>query len=267
MQSQISGIDCHAHVTQRVQTLDPMRHSEPEIDVTASDYLALLGQHGLTHGVLTAPSFYGHDNSLLLAALRESKGFLRGVVSVDPEIDRNTLAQWHQLGVCGVRFNLIRRSQVPDFSEHRYQALFDFLKSLGWHVEIYIESERFPTVVQPIVDSNVRIVIDHFGSPTEAEGVNGSGFRAVLGALERGQTWIKLSAPYRFPTLPLKALTDQLARAGGEECLLWGSDWPWVSFAQTVNYQDCLGWLERCAPEALRRKAILTDNPRVPFRF
>jgi predicted TIM-barrel fold metal-dependent hydrolase len=267
MDTPIIGIDCHAHVTRRGTALDPLRHSEPEVDVEAADFLAVLEQHGLSHGVLTAPSFYGLDNSLLLEALQQSGGRLRGVVNVDPDVDRQLLRQWHDWGVTGVRFNLLKRNPVPDFSDHRHQALFEFLRSLGWHVELYIESNRFESVAAPLLQSGVRIVLDHFGSPIEADGRAGRGYRAVLKAVERGDVWAKLSAPYRFPSQSLSALTDALISAGGTRCLVWGSDWPWVSFSRELQYQDCLRWLEDCCPDSQLRQQILTENPRIPFRF
>lgn len=267
MTDRILGVDCHAHVTRRNATLDPMRHSEPEVDVGAGDYMAVLGAHGLSHGVLTAPSFYGTDNSMLLQALAEFPQYLRGVVNVDPAIDRETLLQWNERGVVGVRFNLIRRARVPDFSDRAYQQLFRFLGRIGWHVEVYIESERFAEVITPIVRSGVRMVFDHFGSPTEPEGLSGRGFQAVIAAVRRGEVWVKLSAPYRIPHPDLRAFAQALLDAGGPGCLLWGSDWPWVSHAATVRYPDCLAGLQAWVPDPGLRARILCLNPRVPFRL
>ena len=65
----VVGVDAHAHVMRRDAPLAAQRHSAPKRDVTVEEYLAVLDRHGVAHGVLTAPSFYGTDNSLLLAAL------------------------------------------------------------------------------------------------------------------------------------------------------------------------------------------------------
>ena len=86
------AVDAHAHVMRRDAPLAALRHSAPKRDVTVEEYLAVLDRHGVTHGVLTAPSFYGTDNSLLLSALDASGGRLRGTVIVEPDIDRAALA-------------------------------------------------------------------------------------------------------------------------------------------------------------------------------
>jgi len=72
----------------REAPLAPGRHSAPKRDCSVEEYLAVLDAHGISHGVLTAPSFYGTDDSLLLDALDRAAGRLRGTVIVAPDIDR-----------------------------------------------------------------------------------------------------------------------------------------------------------------------------------
>src|SRR5258705_277702 len=86
------AVDCHAHVMRRDAPLAPDRHSAPKRDCTVEEYLSVLDANGISHGVLTAPSFYGTDNSLLLDALDRAAGRLRGTIIVDPGIDRASLA-------------------------------------------------------------------------------------------------------------------------------------------------------------------------------
>jgi len=84
----ITGVDCHAHIMAVDLPLAPDIHSRPARDVSAEEYLAVLGSHGISHGVLTAPSFYGSNNILLLDALRRYPHQLRGTVIVDPSSPR-----------------------------------------------------------------------------------------------------------------------------------------------------------------------------------
>src|SRR5258708_30748350 len=88
----IGAVDCHAHVMRRDAPLAPDRHSAPKRDCTVEEYLSVLDANGISHGVLTAPSFYGTDNSLLLDALDRATERLRGTIIVDPGIDRASLA-------------------------------------------------------------------------------------------------------------------------------------------------------------------------------
>jgi len=260
-------VDSHAHITQRTNNLSAQRHSQPEVDVSATDYVNLLQQHGLTYGVLTAPSFYGMDNTVLLQALQEYPKYLRGVVNAEPDTPEDQLKQWDSQGVVGVRFNLIRRDSVPDFSGKSYQDFFQRLRQLRWHVEIYIESSRFAETVGPILESGVELIIDHFGYPVEPEGIHASGFQAVLKALQRPNVHVKLSAPYRMSLPSLVPVAQALKEAAGVESMVWGSDWPWVSFREGQRYELCMAWLVQWIPDPHERYLLVSENARRLFRF
>src|SRR5438874_12011132 len=88
---ELVAVDSHAHVMRRDAPLAPDRHSAPKRDCSVEEYLGVLDAHAISHGVLTAPSFYGTDNSLLLDALDRAGGRLRGTVIVAPDIDREAL--------------------------------------------------------------------------------------------------------------------------------------------------------------------------------
>src|ERR1700681_4683264 len=121
----ITAVDCHAHVMRRDAPLAPDRHSAPKRDCAVEEYLSVLDTHGISHGVLTAPSFYGSDNSLLLDALDRAGERLRGTVIVDPNIDRASLLAMGERGAVGVRLNWVRRSTLPDVSAADYRQLFE----------------------------------------------------------------------------------------------------------------------------------------------
>src|SRR4029077_225209 len=176
----VVAVDCHAHVMLRDAPLAPDRHSAPKRDCTVEEYLAVLDANGVSHGVLTAPSFYGTDNSLLLDALDRAAGRLRGTVIVDPGIDRASLAAIGDRGAVGIRLNWVRRSALPDVSAAGYRQLFANVRDVGWHVEIYLEGPLLAKVLPAIRDSGVTVVVDHFGSPDPARGVACAGFQAVL---------------------------------------------------------------------------------------
>src|SRR5947208_8802794 len=88
----VRAVDAHAHVLMRDLPLVAHRHSAPKHDASVDDYVALLDRHGISHGQLTAPSFYGTDNSLLTASLRAFPSRLRGTAIVDPSITDADLA-------------------------------------------------------------------------------------------------------------------------------------------------------------------------------
>jgi len=245
--------------------LAPDRHSAPKRDCTVEDYLAVLDTHGISHGVLTAPSFYGSDNSLLLDALDRAGGRLRGTVIVDPGIERVALAAMGERGAVGIRLNWVRRSTLPDVSD--YRQLFANVCELDWHVEIYLEGALLAKILPVIRDSGAKVVVDHFGSPDPVQGLACGGFKAVLDGVRAGDTWVKLSAPYRQGGADVQRYVDALLAAGGAQQLVWASDWPFVSHEDEVSYRDCVQWLVDWVPNEAARRIILTDTPTSLFGF
>ena len=191
----ITAVDCHAHVMRRDAPLAPDRHSAPKRDCTVEEYLSVLDAHGISHGVLTAPSFYGADNSLLLDALDRAGGRLRGTIIVDPRIDRASLAAMSARGAAGIRLNWIRRSSLPDVSTADYRHLFANVRDLDWHVEIYLEGPFLAKVLPAIRESGAKVVVDHFGSPDPAQGVACGGFKAVLDGVRAGEQFLGRGLP------------------------------------------------------------------------
>jgi len=257
-------------VLRRDAPLSPDRHSAPKRDCTVEEYLNVLDAHGISYGVLTAPSFYGTDNALLLDALDRAAGRLRGTVIVAPDIDREALAAMGERGVVGIRLNWIRRSSLPDVASADYRRLFASLRELCWHVEIYLEGPLLAGVLPKIRESGVHVVVDHFGSPDPARGVECAGFREVLSAVHDGDTWVKLSAPYRQGRPDggnVQRYVDALLDAGGPQQLVWASDWPFVSHEDQVTYRRCVDWLVEWVPDAATRRVILADTPAELFGF
>jgi len=259
------AVDSHAHVMRTDAPLIAGRHSAPERDVSAEDFLAVLDAHGVTHGVLTAPSFYGSDNSLLLQALAAHPARLRGTVIVEPGTAMAALEAMAGQGVVGIRLNWLRRNPLPDVAAPDYQRLFAMVRELGWHVEIYLDSVSLPAVLPSIRRSGVKVVLDHFGSPNEAQGVDGPGFRLVLDALREGDTWVKLSAPYRLHGTDPRPYVEAMVAARGADRLLWASDWPWTQNAEGRSYRQCQDWLSEWLPDAALRRVVLRDTPAALF--
>ncbi len=263
----IVAVDCHAHVMHRDAPLAPDRHSAPKRDCTVEEYLALLDAHAISHGVLTAPSFYGTDNSLLLDALDRAAGRLRGTVIVAPDIDRDSLEAMAQRGAVGIRLNWFRRASLPDVTAADYRRLFTTVRDLRWHVEIYLEGPSLADVLPRIRESGANVVVDHFGSPDPARGVACRGFQGVLEGVRAGDTWVKLSASYRQGGADCRPYVDALLDAGGPPQLVWASDWPFVSHEDRVTYEGCVNDLERWVPDAATRRIILAETPVKLFGF
>ncbi len=263
----IVAVDCHAHVMRRDAPLAPDRHSAPKRDCPVEEYLRLLDAHGISHGVLTAPSFYGTDNSLLLDSLDRAAGRLRGTVIVAPDVDRSALETMGERGAVGIRLNWFRRSSLPDPTSADYRRLFADVRDLGWHVEIYLEGPLLADVLPRIRESGARVVVDHFGSPDPAGGVACPGFQRVLEGVRVGDTFVKLSASYRQGGVDCRRYVDALLDAAGPQQLVWASDWPFVSHEDRVTYEGCVNDLEQWVPDARTRQVILAETPVKLFGF
>lgn len=259
--------DCHAHVIRTDLPLVSERHSQPAHDALVEDYLSILTAHGVQYGLLTAPSFYGPNNDVLIDALRKSSGRLRGTAIVDPDVSEATLASLQSEGVCGIRLNWIKRQSIPDIQSREYQGLLAKAKNLGLHIEVYLEGEHLPPVLAAINASGARAVIDHFGHPDGADGIHSEGFRALLNALEAGNTWVKLSAPYRLRGSQASALAAKIIEQCNGERAIWGTDWPWISHEGQCTYAQCIASLFECVPDEKIRNRILTKNAHEIFGF
>ncbi|MSP88280.1 MAG: hypothetical protein EXQ92_05630 [Alphaproteobacteria bacterium] len=260
-------IDTHAHVFRRDLPLMPGFRHAPEHDALLPELLDIFNGHGITHGVLTAPSFYGTDNSFLLAALAAAPDRLRGTVIVDSTIPRDRLEALSAQGVIGIRLNMLRRPDLPDLRSAAWRRVLEDAAALDWHLEIYVEGPRLPGLLAPALETGIKVVIDHFGSPDPALRLDCPGFRIVLDAVGTGRIWVKLSAPYRLGGVDPKPYAAALLHAGGPERLVWASDWPWTQNSAGHTYAKVLGWLDRWVPDPAQRRIILDDTPRAVFGF
>ena len=145
----------------------------------------------------------------------------------------------------------------PDLSAPEYRALLRRIRDLDWHVHILEnDGER---IIKPIADLQaygVRLVIDHLGRPDASKGLNCEGFKAVLRAVDKGNTWVKLSAGYRQPSREIaKMYATELLKSAGPERLFWGSDWPFAAYEDKVTYADTVrDFFDWVADPVARRK-------------
>lgn len=190
----------------------------------------LAAPYGVDHFVITQPSFYGTDNTVLLDALDRLQGRGRGVAVIDPHGDDAHLASLVARGVAGLRVNIYSpAARAVGESSDDLEAVTAVAADAGLHVEIIAPLGMLIRRSGFIARSGVPTVIDHYGlfgnaRPDSAEG------QQLLSLVARPHVWIKLSSPYRSPLTPLNIEPDRawlealLAVAPGR--CVWGSDWP-----------------------------------------
>ena len=86
---------------------------------------------GTARIVVVAPSTYGTDNSCTLDAMAQFGPAARGVAVVDTSVTDAELKRLNDLGVRGIRFNLVQSGTTTiDMLEPLSRRVNDF----GWHV-------------------------------------------------------------------------------------------------------------------------------------
>lgn len=253
-------VDCHAHVwTRDMPFIDNPRHT-PDYDFTAEQYLAQLDRHGVQFAVLAGASLFGDYNDYMIDVLRKHKR-LRGTVILDPSVERNVLAGMKADGVVGVRLMFRGLKTLPDITTYEYRRLFRRVRDLDWHVHLHTEGPRLPPLLEFLESTGVKLVIDHFGTPDPGKGINCEGFQRMLRSIERGRTWVKMSAGYRIGPANAAIYARALLRSARPDRLLWASDAPFASFETKVTYQDTIDALYDWVPDALTRHQITAANP------
>ncbi|WP_321939988.1 MULTISPECIES: amidohydrolase family protein [unclassified Paraburkholderia] len=269
--SYVTGIDSHAHIFVQGLPLAAQRRHAPDYDATLDQYVDQLASHGMSHGVLVQPSFLGVDNSFLAAVSKRYARRFRGVAVVDPEVGDEELEALNAAHVVGARLNLIG-VPLPDFHGRRWSALLSRLNALRWHVEVQVHAADLPYVLDALLAHRCTVVVDHFGRPDAARGVDDPGFRHLVSKASSGDVWVKLSAAYRSVqgacgTESAIALAAALLDAFSAQRLVWGSDWPHTQHRHLVDYAAAANALQRWIPDEAARRTILTTSAVELFRF
>ncbi|WP_199175600.1 amidohydrolase family protein [Telmatospirillum siberiense] len=263
------AIDCHAHVFTRDLPLAGERRYAPDYDATIAQYLAMLDDNGMSHGVLVQPSFLGTDNSYMLEALTSMPSRLRGIAVVAPDIETDALQVLDRQGVVGVRLNLLGRPD-PVFTSREWSRHLGDISRLGWQVELQAEAGRLPALLPPLLASGCTVVVDHFGKPDPVAGIDDPGFRYLLSVGKSRQVWVKLSAAYRNGSAGraiAQAAIPLLKAEFGLDRLVWGSDWPHTQFERVANPAEARQILSIWLPNAAECDQVLDGSPRKLFRF
>ena len=223
-----SGWDCHVHVFDPARSVEGGHYQPVQRDLADIEAQAMaLGVH---HLVLVQPSVYGNDNTVLLQGLAREPGRHRGVVVVQGDITDSELDRMHELGVRGVRFNLVSPvGNGPD----SLAALAPRLRERGWHVQWYAHAHQLATIAALHEGTGLTPVLDHLAGLGTCVLADDPAWDALKRLAAQG-AWVKLSGWYRLQDVaPYGRLADNIRRVAREMRghLVWGSDWPHTSFA------------------------------------
>ncbi len=241
------------------------------------DYRRSVEALGIERYVFVQPSAYGRDNRCMLdtmATLDATR--CRAIVDIDENIPDAELASLHALGVRGVRIN-VKPIKPPEtgFAATllpRIRRLDARLSEIGWQLDFlapgWLVSELMPTFRH----MRSTFVLAHMGLFPAANGPAQPGFVELLDLLRHGdgRCWIKLTGTYRMSKAAGFADAAPMATAlidAAPDRIIWGSDYPHLSFADKVGTVQLFNLLGRWAPTQAQRQAIMVDNPAALFGF
>ncbi len=274
-----NACDAHLHVfgsPERYAYGSDIRYKPPNEPLEV--YLKLAKRIGFVRYVFVQPSAYGFDNSCMFDSMRElDPAARRGVIDLDEtKTNDKQLAEMNALGVRGIRVNVspVRKPEAGLASSMlpRIARLTKISQELGWHLDFlapgWLVSELTPTLRKLPIEFTVA----HMGLFPAKDGPAHAAFQEFLKLAGDGskRCWVKLTGIYRFSTAPgfadVKPIAQALMQSVPDQ-LIWGSDFPHLSFHDRVGTIQLYNLLGEWAPDAAMRKRILVDNPTKLFGF
>ncbi|MFM0046464.1 amidohydrolase family protein [Paraburkholderia sediminicola] len=261
--------DVHFHVFEvGYQSVKEPHYTFP--DGTLKQYLAMCDYIGIERMVLVQPSYYGTDNRLTIDTLAKLGARGRGIVMVDEDVTDTELDQFHAAGVRGIRLDLFARAGWDRSDIQSYiLRMIERARPRGWHIQFYTPGYVVRDLIPFLSTVEYNFVIDHMGYMLEEDGLTGDDFEQLLGLLEHGYAWLKLSAPYRIAKGRGYGAVGHLAKAiikARPDRALWGTDWPHLTDGSR-DTGELVNLLLDWAPDEGTRQQILVDNPQALFDF
>jgi D-galactarolactone isomerase len=259
--------DCHMHVYGPLARYPAT--ATPPAGAEVADYRALQARLGLERVVVVQPTVYGTDNRCTLDATRALGPEARCVVVVPSEVSATDLEALDRQGARGVRFHMLPGGALR---WDDLEPLAARVAPLGWHVQLQMPGSALGEIAARLKALPLPVVIDHIGRFEGGTTVDAPAFRVLLGLLETGAAWVKLSAPYWSspagdPYDDVAPLVRKLVEVAPER-LVFATNWPHPSIEGAKpddgRLRDLItGWL----PDAATCRAVLRDNAAKLYGF
>jgi 2-pyrone-4,6-dicarboxylate lactonase len=264
--------DAHCHVfgpAHRFPFAAGRTYTPPDAGI--DDFERLQVRLGLSRAVFVQASCHGTDNSAMVDALRGGGGRYAGVAMVDATTPDATLAELHDAGVRGARFNFVAHlGGAPD--PEAFWRTVHRVAPLGWHVVLHFDAADVPEYAGLLDRMPCPYVIDHMARVPVEAGVGQPPFQALLELLDDERAWVKISGAERLtadgppPYDDVVPFAQALIEAAPER-VLWGTDWPHPNVRHMPDDGDLVDLLARYAPDVTIRDTILVDNPERLYDF
>jgi len=262
------SVDAHCHVFGPGDEFPfaPERKYTP-CDAGKDELFKLRDFLGFERNVVVQATCHGADNSAMVDALRAADGQARGVATVRPDVTDEQLAELHEAGVRGVRFNFVKRLVDPKPDEY-YHGIVERIARLGWHVVLYFEAADLAERWEFFTSLPTVVVVDHMGRPDVTAPVDGPEFERFLTLMrDHPRFYAKVTCPERLTAAGPPGYDDVVpfARALVEsfpDRVLWGTDWPHPNLKSHMPDDGRLvDFIPRIAETSYAQQRLLVDNP------
>lgn len=240
-------------------------------DAPLERFEALQRRLGLQRAVFVQASCHGTDNAAMLDALRRGNGRYAGVAMIDPGFSDAAIAELHDAGVRGTRFNFVAHlGGAPDLDE--FWSVVERVAPLGWHIVLHFDAVDIPRYAGLLDRMPCPYVIDHMGRAPVTDGVAQEPFQRLLGLMADERCWVKISGAERLTADGAAPYDDVVpfARAliaAAPDRVLWGTDWPHPNVRVMPDDGDLVDVLAQFAPDDALRTQILVTNPTTLYEF
>jgi 2-pyrone-4,6-dicarboxylate lactonase len=265
--------DSHFHVfgpPERYPYAGDLRYKPPLAPLHV--YLEEARKFNIERYVLVQPSAYGRDNACMLDAMREvGPQRCRGIVDIDENATDAALERLNAAGVRGVRVNV---NPIKPLEAGFSKSLFPRIarldarcSELGWMLDFLVPGWLTRELLPTMRRLKSRFSIAHMGMFLASEGVPQDFVRFFK---ESEKCWVKLTGVSRMSSAPGFADAAPVAQAliaAAPARVIWGSDYPHLSFADKVHTEALFALLAAWAPDEAVRRMILSDNPARCFGF
>ena len=261
------AVDAHCHVFGP----SPEFPFAPERKYTpcnaGKDQLFALRDHlGFARSMIVPATCHCKDNRAMVDACRSAGDLARGIASVGADITEAEIAEMHDAGVRGVRFNFVKRL-VDATPKEVFLSIAEKIKGFGWHIVVYFEAQDLEELEPFLKALPTTLVVDHMGRPDVTKGVDHSDFQRFARLMEENEKiWSKVTCPERltkagppyddvvpFPATIVERFPDRV---------LWGTDWPHPNMKSHMPDDGALvDFIPRIARTPEQQQKLLVDNP------
>ncbi len=221
---------------------------------------------GFTRNVIVQATCHGTDNRALIDACRVAGDRARGVVSVGADITRDELAEMHDAGVRGVRFNFVKRL-VDATPKDVFIGIAGKVQDFGWSIVVYFEAADLEELEPFLKRLPGIVVVDHMGRPDVSKGVDHPDFERFIRLMSENENiWTKVTCPERLTVAGLpyddvvpfcRAIVDRF-----EDRVLWGTDWPHPNMKSHMPDDGVLvDYIPKIARTREQQQKLLVSNP------